>query len=331
MSVVFKWKATFNLLNAEPNQSLSVDGFGFERHPESSKDLLKTLVTYRFTTGNAFSPNIYDETKEMVDKFLAVGDVNLAMTGWDVRESVEDFELQLENWEELHIAGLNPPARGTFQTRNTSTLSQEFVTATWNSFSKLSTHADSEVIFRALRLLRHSMVEDDEYDRFSKIWRSFNAFYNHLAGTHGTPEPERIKNFASRLCSIAMRPKGWLDGVVVESWTPLPKPTPLKDHLTLTLTMNNWSSVMDCFAKQNFQDNHGNNLSQSLAAAVAANDVAKALEVSLLCLYVERCKVEHGETISENERNLLYVCTSYLQRIVAIALNEFYFIPLKNP
>lgn len=260
-----------------------------------------------------------------------MGDVNLAITGWDVREPVEDFELQLENWDELYAAGLNPPAKGKFEMRNTSTLSQVFVTATWDTFSKLRNHNDSEVILRTLRLLRRSMVEDDEYDRFSKVWRSFNAFYNHLAGTRSTPESDRIKNFAIRLCSIAMRPKGWLEGVVTECWTPLPKPTELKDYLTLTLSLNNWTSVMDCFIKQNFQDNHGNNLSQSLAAAVAANDVSKTLEFSLLCLYVERCKVEHGETISENEKNLLYVCAAYLQRIVAVALNEFYFIPLKNP
>jgi hypothetical protein len=331
LSLPFKWKVTFNLLNTEPKQSLLIDGFEFDRHPESSKDLLKTSVTYRFTTGSAYSANIQDQTKDMIDGFLAVGNVNLALTGWDVREPVEDFELQIENRRELQKAGLNPPAKGEFQMRNTSTLTQEFVTSNWSTFSKLSAHKDSEVIFRTLRLLRHSMVEDDEYDRFSKVWRSFNALYNHLAGTRSTPEADRIGNFVSSLCSVGMRPKGWLESVVVECWTPLPKSTPLKHFLTLTLGLNNWSSVMDCLIKQTFHDNHGNNLSQSLAAAVAAKDVAKALESSLLCLYVERCKVEHGEIISEGERNLLYVCASYLQRIVAIALNEFYFIPLMNP
>lgn len=322
---------TFNLLNTEPNQPLSIDGFSFERHQESTKDLPKTLVTYRFTTGSNYPQNIFDQSKETVDKFLAVGNVNLAMTGWDVREPIEEFELQLENWEELHKAGLNPPAKGKFQMRNTSTLNQQFVAAIWNSFSKLSAHKDAEVIFRVLRLLRHSMVEDDEYDRFSKVWRSFNAFYNHLAAAQNSAETDRIKNFARSLCSVAMRPKGWLEGVIGECWTPLPKPTPLKDHLTLVLTLNNWASIMDCFVKQNFQDKHRNNHSSILAAAVAAKDIANTLESSLICLYDERNKVLHGETISESERDLLYVCTSYLQRIVAIALSEFYFIPLKNP
>ena len=88
---------------------------------------------------------------------------------------------------------------------------------------------------------------------------------------------------------------------------------------------------MDCFIKQNFIDRNGNNHSQDLAAAIAAKKVSNTLESSFLCLYVERNKVLHGEIISEAERNLLYVCASYLQRLVAVALNEFYFIPLKTP
>jgi hypothetical protein len=277
LPIDFKWKVTFNILNSEPNQALSVDGFNFERHPESTKDLRKTLVTYRFSTGDVYSPSIFDETKELIDRFLAVGDVNLAMTGWDVREPIEDFEMELENWEELLKAGLNPPSKGQFQMRNTSTLNQAFVSAVWNGFSKLSTHKDCEVIFRVLRLLRQSMVEDDEYDRFSKVWRSFNVFYNHLAVNLNAPETERIKNFASRLCSIALRPNGWLESIIVECWNSLPRPTPLKNHLTLILTLNGWSSVMDCFAKHNFLDKYGNDYSPILAAAVAARDVPSVL------------------------------------------------------
>ena len=101
LSLDFKWKVTFNLLNTEPNQPLSIDGFTFERHQESNKDLPKTLVTYRFTTGSNYPQDILDHSKETIDKFLAVANVNLAMTGWDVREPIEEFELQLENWEEL--------------------------------------------------------------------------------------------------------------------------------------------------------------------------------------------------------------------------------------
>jgi hypothetical protein len=308
-----------------------VDGFSFEPHRESTKESPKTRVTYRFTTGSNYSPSIVDQVKETVDKFLAVANVNLALTGWDVREPIEEFNLDLENWEELYKAGLNPPSRGQFQIRNTSTFRQDFVTAVWNGYSKLTAQRDAELVFRVLRLLRQSMIEDDEYDRFSKIWRSFNAFYNHFAPNQRTPESDRIKNFAGSLCSTALRPNGWLQGVIEECWTPLPKPTPLKDHLTLTLYLGNWASIMDCFIKQNFIDRNGNKQSQNLATAVAAKNVSDALESSFLCLYVERNKVAHGETISEDERNLLYVCASYLQRLVAVALNEFYFIPLENP
>ena len=286
-------------------------------------------MVYRFTTGSGYSPNIVDETKETVERFLAVANVNLALTGWDVREPIDEFELKLENWEELYKAGLNPPALGKFETKNTSTYSQDFVSVTWTSYSKLAAHEDAVPIFRVLRLLRQSMVEDDDYDRFSKVWRSFNAFYNHMTTSPSSPEADRIRNFASSLCSVALRPKGWLEGVINECWTPLPKPTPLKDHLRFVLTLNNWVSIMDCFVKGNLIDRNGNNHSQNLAAAIAAKNFANALESSLLCLYVERNKVLHGETLEERERVLLYVCASYLQRIIAVALNEFYFIPLK--
>lgn len=311
------------------SEPFSIDEFCFENHPKSTKDSLRTLVTYRFTTGSDYPRNIFDESKEKVERILAVANINLAMTGWDVREPIEEFEIQLENWEELYLAGQNPPSKGEFQIKNTSIWTKDFVLATTKSFSKLTAHKDADVVFRMMRLLRNSMVEDDEYERFSKIWRSFNAFYNHLAGNRKSSESDRIRDFASNLCSVALRPKGWLQGVIDDCWTPLSVPTPIKDHLILVLTLNSWPSVMECLVKQNFQDDHGHNHSRSLAAAVASKNMATGLESSLLCLYVERNKVLHGETISETERDLLYVCASFLQRIVAIALSEFYFIPLK--
>jgi hypothetical protein len=257
-------------------------------------------------------------------------DANLAIIGWDARHGVEDFDIELENREEIPNSGIQPPTKVSIQIRNTSTFKRdEFVLPSWESASKLSTHHDADLIFRILRLLRHSILEDDEYDRFSKISRGFNAFYN--SRSTQPSEASRIRKFAQKVSPSLAYSKGWLATVLTQYCTALPNPTSIDDYLTLVLTRRNWSCIMDSLVKRNLVNDKGVNHSQNLANAVAAKNLPSILESALLCLYVERNKVMHGEIISDDERDLLYVCASFLQRIVAIALNEFYFIPLKTP
>lgn len=247
-----------------------------------------------------------------------------ALLGWDVRTVVEDFDLELENWRELSAQGKNPPVRFSATFRNTATWNEDSVSEAWDWSKKVACHADAEPVFRILRLLRHSMVEEDEYDRFSKVWRSFNAFYNHLAGGLKSSERSRIDNFAESLMTTSSK---WLAAAIQEHWTPK---SSIEHYLDFVIANRGWNSVMGCFIKQDFTDNQGVNHSESLAAAVSKEHVAGALESALLCLYCERNRVMHGETISDSERDLLYVCAVFLQRIVAIALNEFYFISIKE-
>lgn len=216
--------------------------------------------------------------------------------------------------------------RARFNIRSKSIWNREYVQASWGWSKKLASHVDAEILFRILHLLRLSMLEDDQYDRLSKVWRGFNAFYNHLAGNPKSSEINRIRNFAKFLYA---KNSNWLKKTIEEYWTPLPKPTPVKDYLMLVLTQGSYVSVMDCLIKQDFRDRRGTNHSQDLAVAVSARDMMAALESALLCVYVERNKVMHGVTISDQERDLLYVSAAFLQRIVAIGLNEFYFIPMK--
>jgi hypothetical protein len=141
----------------------------FEEHPESSKDEPKTRIAYRFTTApNYPTQNVSGEACQKMERFLACANVNLALTGWDVREPMEEFDVEIENWQELSSAGITPPTKFSMQMRNTSTYRRDFVETAWNWAERLDKRQDGEVIFRILRLLRQSMLENDEYDRFSK-------------------------------------------------------------------------------------------------------------------------------------------------------------------
>jgi hypothetical protein len=325
MPAEFKWKVSFIVRNVLVDAPISLDGVEIETHPQSTKDSPKVNVTYRFTTSNS-SQNLFQQAKEDIERFLDAEAISLALTGWDVREVAEEFDMTLENWLELQKAGMNLPSKMSFEFRNTSTWTKDYIATAWDWSKKLAAHKDAEVVFRILRLLRHSILEPDEYDRLSKIWRSFNAFYNHLAGSARGIETDRIRVFAKALSATN---SDWLSKAIDVWWTPLPKPTTLKDHLTFILANANYASVMDCVIKQNFTDRNGVNYSQLLASAVSAKDAVGILQNTLLCIYVERNRVLHGEVISEQERDLLYICAAVLQKIVAIALNEFYFIPLR--
>jgi len=323
MSSQFNWKASFTLLNVRlATDLISAEGMRVVPHPKPSESR-KVQVTYRFSTPDSVA-DIYKQTKERIEQFLACGDVNLALTGWDVRDVVEEFDVELDNWAELSMQGKNPPTKMTFNMRNHAIWNAEFVEWAWNWYRKVAAHKDAEVIFRILQLLRHSMTEDDEYDRFSKIWRAFNAFYNHLAGGRSAGEKFRIEKFARCLIDASSK---WLPFVMQEYWTPKSN---IETHRDLLLAQNGWGSVMGCLANQGFTDDNGTNHSDNLRAAVFAKDLSGTLLSSLLCLYCERNRVMHGEVISDGERDLLYVCASFLQRIVAIGLNEFYFIPIKE-
>jgi hypothetical protein len=165
-------------------------------------------------------------------------------------------------------------------------------------------------------------LEDDEYDRLSKVWRGFNAFYNHLSPNPQMSEIDKIRNFAKSLCE---RNSSSLTSIVEEYWTPLPKPPPLNNYLEFLLFRRKCASVIDCLIGQNFIDRKGTNHSQSLATAKSAMDARSTLESALLCVYVERNRVMHGEVITKEEKDLLYICAAFLQRVVAVAMNEFYF------
>ena len=312
-------------------QAFLADGMEFEKHPRSSESTPRVHVTYRLTKPFTYpAEKINGEVRETIERFLACANVNPALMGWDVREPVEEFDIEIENREELRGAGLTPPVKFAVTFHNTSTYERDFVLSAWASAHKLANEKDAEVLSRILLLLRHSMVEDDEYDRLSKIWRSFNAFYNYRTKNSKSPEDDRITEFAHSLSNAASNPKGWLAKIIEESWTPLSNPVHLKDQLTYVLARRNWASVTDCLIKQNFVAKGGTKHSANLATAVAAKNLLDALENALLCIYLERNKVMHGEIVSDEERDLLYVCSSFLQRIVAVSLNEFYFVPSKQ-
>jgi len=325
MLPAFKFKTSFVVHNVASDGLISVDGLEIKSHPKSSNGSHMVSVTYRFATQGP-PLDFFQHAKKIIERFLDVSSCNLALHGFDVREVLEEFDVEIENLKELLRARVHPPTRVSFSFRSWSKWTKDFVQASWDWSKKLESHKDAEILFRILRLLRQSILEDDEYDRLSKVWRGFNAFYNHLARNPRLSEIDKIRNFAKSLYS---KNSDWLKKAIEENWTLLPKPTPLTSYLTNVLAEGNYESVMDCLINQDFKVRKGTNYSQDLAAAVSVKDMMVTLESALLCVYVERNKVMHGETISDEERGLLYVCAAFLQRIVAIGLNEFYFIPLQ--
>ena len=322
---MFKFEASFVVHNVASDGLISVHGLEIKPHTKPSNGSHMVSVTYRFATQTP-PPDFFQHAKNIIERFLDVSSSNSALFGFDVREIPEEFDVDIENWKELLQAGVQPPTKFSFTFRNWLNWNKDAVQFCWDWAKKLETHKDAEILFRILRLLRQSILEDDEFDRLSKVWRGFNAFYNHLARNPRLSEIDKIVNFAKSLYS---RNSDWLKKAIEEYWTPLPKPTPLTSLLTHVVVEGNYVSLMDCLVKQDFKGKKGKNHSKSLASAISAKDIEAALESALLCVYVERNRVMHGETISEEERPLLYICAAFLQRIVAIGLNEFYFIPMQ--
>lgn len=325
MSIEYKWKTSFVLNNVSSGGLISVDGMEIRSHPKSNGKRPMVSVTFRFTTSTCPTDYI-QHAKGVIGRVLDSTIVSVALRGYDIREVMEEFDVELENWRELEKARMELPTKVSYDVYTTTTWNKDYIQDSLDWVKKLETQRDTEVIFRILRLLRQSILEDDEYERLSKVWRGFNAFYNNLAGATVSSETNRIRNFAKTLCS---KNSSWLRSAIEGYWTPLPRPTSIKDYLTMALTTGNYSSVMDCLIQNNFIDNRGTNHSEHLATAVSSVDMMNTLENALLCVYVERNRVMHGEIISDGERDLLYICAAFLQRIVAIGLNEFYFIPIQ--
>lgn len=320
----YLWAARFTLHNVVIRETLHFDGFSVKTHSGSNDKEPRVTVTYRFAT-ETFDPNIYKRTKEKIERFLDIVCFNSSLAGVDLREIMTDFDLNLTNRLELHKLRQEVPAKGTFTFHYTGEWSKDFAPKSLNRSERLGKNSDSEVLFRVLRLLRLSLWESDEYERFSKAWKSFNAFYNHVYGKRRRSDSElrRIQLFAQRL--LASNSK-WLKSVVQEYSAPFPKPTPIRDYLTFILTSRNSSSLMNDLCKQNFTSERGINFSKKLEEAVKSANLEETTKNALSCIYIERNKVEHAEVYSEDERDLLYICSTFIQRIIAIAFNEFYFI-----
>ncbi len=323
MTLRYRWKASFTLHNVLVEKPFTFDGFRIAMHAKSTKENPVVLVTFHFTT-ESYDQNIFRTTKEKIERLLDVTAVNSVLTGVDLREIMTDFDLTLENWTDIHLAGMEAPSKSSFTFRNTGGWTEAFVLHCLGHAEELAKVPDSPVLFRILRLLRLSVWDSDEYERFSKAWRSFNALYNHIRRSRKGSEISRIEFFADKLLATDSK---WLKGII-ESYCSSPPGRPIQDYLTFILATRNSENLLQDLAKQNFVDENGVDHSARLSKWIGARDIGKALKSALSCTYVERNRVLHGEVYSDEERDLLYICSAFLQRIISVALNEFFFIPI---
>lgn len=304
------WKAEFTIAGLDLARDFIRDGLELMK----DKKVEGTVRgVYRFKSSN-FSDDAEMLARKQIDDLLNVLITGANLGFYSDFPEITDFRITCDNIEDVVRTGGILPSYLPRETAPPVSIDSDSLGKYFDGAKKLRASGYGNVYENISTLLRAGLTASDEYAKFFGIWRSFNAFYNHLDPI-STNEVDRIQTFA----------KSALDTKTAQSIIDLyNKPSisgwgPMQQRLLMVGCTN----VFDMLVKANLTSEKGTiNYSTELAKCIGTS--TKPLEVlrwALLCLYSVRNTVLHGARYSYREADFLYLCSLLLQEVSVTALN----------
>jgi len=269
--------------------------------------------SYRFTTPTE-QVNALWMAREFIDGLLDVLITGANLGYYSSFLKLVDLGLSCENSQDIVQAGQkipNYPRMGTYEEFQPISIDEPSLVGYLDGARKIRLKVGGKY-HQIATLLRAGVTASDEYAKFFGIWRSFNAFYNHLI-PGDDKDAAKVEKFAKKALQLheANGIVDFYNKASIASW----------GEMQLRLVLLGHKNIFEMLTKARLKSwRGGRNYSSELVKALLSGDPFSILTSSLLCLYSVRNGVIHGSRYSHLEADFLYLCSLLLQEIVMNAL-----------
>jgi hypothetical protein len=298
------YEAVFILEGVKVDGSLKGDQFSLEPDPHDDR---RAYLKYDFCM-----PKLSE--KEAEDKALREGTdfLSFALLGIYLRNGASGFsakfvKIQCVNCKELTKAGQQLPMFSNVRFSTVYRFSEKTLKDVIDELEKYSPGI-SRNIWTALGFWRAGLSSDDVYVRFEQIWKAFEIFYREITGRREI-DIAGVQHWLTKVLS----PKNLCQLCNQYSVTG-------DAELAINVKIAECKSPLDCLVKQNYSSKSGAiNYSKNLEDALAKNNYQEILANSLVCLAKLRNQIFHANIFGDQERPLVFVCSSILADVLTSA------------
>jgi hypothetical protein len=258
-------------------------------------------------------PNLSE--KEAEDKAIREGTdfLSFALLGIYLGNGASGFsarfvKIQCVNREELAKAKQQLPMFGSVRFSTVYRFNEKTLKGVIDELEKYSP-VISRNIWTALDFWRTGLSSDDVYVRFEQIWEAFEIFYREITGR----EEIDIAGAQQWLIKVLSH-KNLRQLCNKYSVVGVPE-------LAINVKIVGGKSPLDCLVKQNYSSKSGAiNYSKNLEDALARKNYRESLANSLVCLAKLRNHIFHANIFGDQERPLVFICSSILADVLTSAL-----------
>lgn len=316
---MYKWRATFKLLNVKLTNigEWSGNGFKLKKHPSEDNAILGECT---FETED--TKNVVEIAEAEIGKFLNMLILAFRDSAFSPVFKLVDFKIDLTNRKELYDRGVSVPADFEINVNMIPKLSDRLLDENLAYMKKLFGSGDAEFLYQVITYYRKGVNEDNPFDKFVWLWTALNSLYEKLAEKGDWGDIKCINYFSNNFLSG--------DGVeAIVSFGKRPAGDWIKTSMifTLDLSMNNYSNIFDFFIKNQITNrDKTRNYSDELKEAInKGNNKKEMVCKAILCLYGMRNQIVHGAYYSNSGTDLskINIASTFLGLIVFISINEY--------
>lgn len=295
------YEAEFALEGVKISKAFTQSGFSLIPSPSSEN---ASILKYSFCMKALSEKEAEDKAKKDVKNFLI-----LALLGTYSGEGASGFsarfvKIACTNYYELIKARMAPPLFGQLRISRFYNYSDATIAKVVETLNKYSTSINS-TMWASFSFWFNGLSVEDEYDRFDRIWKSFEISYREVTkeknvtieGVRLWMQKKLSQTLMTDICNSYLKPKN--------------------SELVLSVAIQRCKSAFDCLIKQNFKSDSGkSNYSMDLSKALNNGTWDEALVNATICIAKLRNKVFHANIFSDDERSLVFISSSLVADVM---------------
>ncbi len=303
----YVWRVSFILNGAKCDRTVSSGDWSIDKlKPKNKKERVKFTRRFKNTKYQDYW-DVYGSAEKEVTDLLNAMSISYFTVESAYFPIASDFELSLENENELRQTGQRTPSHGKFRFTYRLTLSNSDLEATLKRVTKIASSSNEDIVKHCLTIYRRGLSYEDPFEKFFTIWRAFNAICNHFSTKRS--EKQIIEDALQKLSQQDIEH-------LIKTYSNFTKDS----ELGLILA-NHKYDLFNYLVGKNLVNDYGKSRSQELKQALSARQPEEIIKKATLCIYDVRCKYVHGSDsqIMKQER-LFTVSSAFLSPLLVLLL-----------